>query len=78
MFLWGGYKKTFCLCILLVKQICSDAFLLSLSTSLAICPVKSFDGAKIYQCHLGYLRVHTAVSLGNKITSHAHLSHMSF
>lgn len=61
MFLWGGYKKTFCLCILLVKQICSDAFLLSLSTSLAICPVKWSENISVspwvlegaHSCFLG-------------------------
>lgn len=66
--LHGGYEKTFCLCILLVKQICSDSFLLSLSTPLAIYPVKPSHGGEIYWCHLQYMSVHAAVSLGNKIT----------
>jgi len=68
LLLHGVCERTFCLGIFLVKQICSDAFLLSLSTPLAICPVKPSDGGGIYQSHLQYMSVHTAVSLGNKIT----------
>lgn len=45
----GGCEKTFCLCILLVKQICSDAFLLSLSTPLVSPPVHECA----HQCFLG-------------------------